>query len=329
MAHRHPLPFALLMALAIAFPVCAQQAGSPDEIIFGRGPATAPAPSSQDVEDIDLGDGSDSALAPPPSPSCDASLPSGGIVGFWAKNMGPAQGCPTRLLAKAQLPIAMAAHSSLWCSDPGGLKASARAQLQASQQSHAAQARTREAQLAASALPIAAPDQGFMSLLVPPVSKRARAELARLSPMASPPDFASDPSALWDAREAQACRGGPPALPPELGPGLSAYAMGKISTPLGSCDALLVEATFLTGRHPARASWIAAPRCPGFSPPDPQAIALAIASGAEAAQAWQSAHLAHWRWLGKEPRPAYSRQPSRPTVLGAASLGGSLLPTRP
>lgn len=327
MAHRHPLPFALLMAFAISFPACAQQAGSPDEIIFGRGPA--PTQPSQDSEDIDLGDGSDSALAPPPPPSCDASLPSGGIVGLWAKNMGSTQGCPTRLLAKGQLPIAMAAHSTLWCSDPGGLKASARARLQESQQSHAAQARTREAKLAASALPVASPGQGFMSLLVPPVSKRARAEQARLSPMASPPDFASDPSALWDAREAQACKGGPQALAPELGPALSAYAMGKISTPSGSCDALLVEATLLTGRHPARASWIAAPRCPGFSPPDPQALALAVASGAEAAQAWQSAHLAHWRWLGKEPRPAYSRQPSRPTVLGASPLGVSPPPTRP
>lgn len=317
------------MALAISLPVCAQQAGSPDEIIFGRGPAPAPAPASQDSEDIDLGDGSDSALAPPPSPSCDATLPSGGIVGLWAKNMGSAQGCPTRLLAKSQLPIATAAHASLWCSDPGGLKSSARAQLQASQQSHAVQARTREAQLAASALPAAEPDRGFMSILVPPVSKRARAEQARLSPMASPPDFASDPSALWDAREAQACRGGPQALAPELGPALSAYAMGKISTPLGSCDALLVEATFLTGRHPARASWIAAPRCPGFSPPDPQAIALAIASGAAAAQAWQSAHLAQWRWLGKEPRLAYSRQPSRPTILGASPLGGAPQALRP
>lgn len=323
MAHTPPTLLLMFLALMGSDSVLAQQPAPDDEIFFGserRAPPAAQAfPHQDESEEIDLGDGSESALAPQAisPPPCDASLPSGGIVGLWAQNMGSTPRCPARMLAKSQLAIAAAAHESMWCSDPGGLKAKARAVLRESFHAHDALAKAREERLLAPArsrAPLAA--EGFMGLWTPPVSKRAAEDLSRLSPLPSPPNFAADPSAIWDAREAQACRLGPQALPAELGPALSAYAAGKISTPQGSCDAILVEATLLTGRHPARASWIASARCPGFVQPDAESLAAALASGPAAAQAWQAAQLARWGWQGKDPRPAYSRSSSAPPTLG-------------
>ena len=292
-------PFASLLrfglALALVLAGCLRLALAQE---LGTTPPEPPSPTplsatpASQEEEIEL----DDEPAPAPPPTCDASLPTGGVAGAWGKQVAPLSICSARLAAKSQYFLAEAVSRSLWCSDPAGAKA----KIRASASRKIAAWKAQEAQFEAPAaqdLPQRAANS-IWAWAQPPAPKRAPAR-ARQS---VPTPF--DPSALlpaqWDAREARACSR---PLPAELGPSIATYASGKTAR----CpQAVIVEASLATGRSAgSRFSWVSSPGC--LPSPEPSEIAAALAQGAAALQAWQDRQARLSGWEGPPARPAQAR----------------------
>lgn len=259
--------------------------------------------SAADEEELDLGDRSATATSPLAPSDCEPALPSGAPVGIWGPG-SPLGSCATKQWAKTQAPLAYAVHDQLWCSDPGSQKSLARQKAMQRAASHSGLAALRDAWELSEKNRHSLPGSfaGYGDLL------KAQAWAPRSANPPSVPyyDPSQERALWWDGREAEKCKSWT-SSGPELGPALSARSLGKITVAANSCDALLVEANMVAGRHGlSRVSWIAS-KCAGFASPDPAGIAIALAGGTVPAQAWQDQHFRSWRWQGLEPRSVRAR----------------------
>lgn len=257
-----------------------------------------------DEEEIDLHDRSDPS--PQLTPGCDGTPTKNSIVvGAWA---GAGSPCSARAWARSQVPLAMAANQALWCSDPAGSKARSRTAAAERAKERAALSASREALRAAQTQRGLASWRERSQLSAPSKLgvEPATLIIQNFTPPVQTLEPAPEPALAWDVRETEACRAAPE-LDPVLAPALSAFALGKIATSSGTCDAMLVEANFSTGRFAgSRLSWPSA-KCAGFASPLAADIAKAAASGSDAVQTWQDALFRSWRWSGPNPRPARAR----------------------
>jgi hypothetical protein len=252
--------------------------------------------------DLDMGDKKNKA-ATEGSTDCDPRLPSGAPVGIW-NTVPSASTCLAKQWAKNQAPLAYAIHDQLWCSDPGALKALARQKSNERITAHTNMAARRDAweRVERFRHPGLDSSVGFAELL----KAQALAQRPPNPPLVPYYDPTQERPLYWDEREAEKCKNWQSAGP-ELGPSLSARALGKISTSTGTCDALLVEANMVSGRQSlSRLSWISS-QCPGFSPPESTDVSQALSRGSLSAQAWQNQHFLSWRWQGPAPRDARGR----------------------
>lgn len=260
--------------------------------------------SAADEEELDLGARASTAESAPAPSDCEPTLPSGAPVGV--RGSAAPGACLSKQWAKTQSALAYAVHDQLWCSDPGSQKLLARQQAMLRDASHRESSALREAwELSGKKNHTQLGSLGGYAELL---KAQAQALAPRPSAPPMPPHYdpSQERSLWWDAREAEKCKNWQ-SSGPELGPSLSARGAGKIVASSGACDALLVEANLVSGRHGlSRISWLAS-KCEGFSSPDPALIARALAAGPAQAQAWQDQHFRSWRWQGFDPRPAKAR----------------------
>ena len=216
--------------------------------------------------------------------NCSLKMPINGVIGLWKG----VNGCSSKQWALSEYTLAQTVNTQLWCSDPGQIKKTLRHEALIQEQNHNAQLELRDN-----------------------YSKQLNSELKKVTKTPSTLQVLDhyDPlkkqALFWDEREASLCVNG--SLPQQMSPSLSAYALGQITTPKGKCDALLVEANFLTGRHAmSRISWVSS-KCSDFKEPNPHEIATAIALGSSSAAEWQKQQINQWKWEGLSPRSSRVR----------------------
>lgn len=312
--------FSWMFALgALASSAALAQSDSASQRILELAPLSEPAARAPEppadsllhddsIEDLSLEDDEDEPAAPAhQGPRCPTLSPRSAPIGVSPEAREALGLCGARA---ALFPFvssgAMTLTRELWCSDPQGAKASARARaiaLLAQERPSPAQ----EASLAKRGSPSrpsgsAAPSFFRWDF---PLADRSRSESATAAPAREP----SRPAALeWDAREAQICaswREGPP----ELMASVSARSVGRATLGGRDCPALLAEAKAVSGRFAGASAAIIVGlgECAGLSSPMRHPFSSAFVSEAAAA-AWNEELIRSAQWRG--PSPPAARGPA-------------------